>query len=171
MDSSKNPKFLTPSRPKQENSKNELSEKTDSSPDLPRFGGLKKTPTLQSNEEEKLILNELGAPKAATPESRIPYVNKVERLKAKMESWETFWQYFVSYQVSNLDSFIDIYFKHGASILQWLDYEAHESIDISKRSIKSKSTTVDSSSGKEEISLDDIKMEWCDRIPHVSINH
>ena len=167
MDSNKNYEFLTPMIGKPDMAKYEHINKAFLSPEIPWFGGFKKQVLINSPEEEKGAFDEHSSPSAVSPQSQIPYANKLERLKSKMENCESHCQYFVSYQVSNLDSFIDIYIKHGASILQWLDYEMNESIDFSKRMTKNKSSKTDSSLSKEEYSLDDIKMEWCDRIPHI----
>ena len=91
-----------------------------------------------------------------------------EKLRLKLENWDTYCHYFLSYQINNLDSIVDSYIQFGpATFLEWIEIENYDTNDNFKRATHSKSSVYNSNSNKDELYLHDIKMELCDQIPHV----
>ena len=92
----------------------------------------------------------------------------IEKLKLKLENCETYWHYFLSYQIHNFDSIIDSYIKYGPSLFfESIEIETYDTHDNSKRIAHSKSSAHNSKSEKEELDLSDIKMELIDQVPHI----
>ena len=122
--------------------------------------------TIVTPEQTKLTHEILKSNETSSATPKAPFSNKIEKLKTKMEHWESYLHYFASYQVHNHDSIVDAYIKHGASILQWIDIDTRESLKFSKRSTRNKTTTLPSLSHTDELMIDDIRMECWDRVPH-----
>ena len=127
----------------------------------------KKAVTISTPEEEKSPSGDMRFAELSNPTPKTPFSNRVDKLKSKMESWESYWHYFVSYQIHNHDAFVEAYIKHGASVLQWIDIDSRDSLSFSKRSTRNRTGTLASMSIKDEIVLEDIRMEWWDRVPHI----
>lgn len=91
-----------------------------------------------------------------------------EKIRLKLENCETYWHYFLSYQMHNFDSIVDSYIKYGPSVfLDCIQIEKYDSSDSNKRMSHNKLSTNSSNSGKEELDLSDIKMELMNQVPHV----
>ena len=94
-----------------------------------------------------------------------------DKLKEKIDKWDNYVQYFLSYSVDwdSHEKLIENYLKHGSNILQWIELESKVENDTTKRSTKVKTSTF--ASKAERKSMDDIKMALLQRLPPTDRSH
>lgn len=74
----------------------------------------------------------------------------------------------MSYQIQNFDTLVDTYIKFGANaLIDSIEVENYANKDLIRSTTLQRAKRVTSQSNKEEVILDDLKMELCDQIPHI----
>ena len=74
----------------------------------------------------------------------------------------------MSYQIQNFDTLIDTYIKFGANaLIDSIEVENYANKDLLRSTTLQRAKRMTSQSNKEEVILDDLKMELCDQIPHI----
>jgi hypothetical protein len=92
-------------------------------------------------------------------------------VREKVQNWNNYVSYFLSYRVKDYDRLMNSYLKLGSDIMQCMDLKAHNEVFDALRESKPKSSTFNPIYAKTDNEITDLQMECCDRMPQTDRPH